>query len=106
MLLRWQSHVLSALGVVALLLVLANGTLFTLNRDSQAVLTQRQQFIQQSVALEGLYRDIVKALAELGTKSNDRQLLAILAAQGLSVTVNGAATAPSDAAPNNDIKRR
>lgn len=106
MLLRWQSHVLSALGVVALLLVLANGTLFTLNRDSQAVLTQRQQFIQQSVALEGLYRDIVKALAELGTKSNDRQLLAILAAQGLSVTVNGAATAPSDAATNNDIKRR
>ncbi len=81
------------LGHFALLLVVVNGALFTLNRDAQIALTQRQQFVQQSVALEGLYREIVKALAELGTKGNDRQMLEILAAQGLSVTVGGAATA-------------
>jgi hypothetical protein len=96
MLSRWQFNLLTTLGVCALLLVVVNGALFTLNRDAQIALTQRQQFVQQSVALEGLYRDIVKALAELGTKGNDRQVLDILAAQGLSVTVNGAPTASAD----------
>ena len=66
MLSRWQFNLLTASGVIAVLLVLANSTLFVLNRQSQDALSQRQQFIQQTVPLEGLYRDIVKALAELG----------------------------------------
>lgn len=106
MLSRWQFNLLTTLGVCALLLVVVNGTLFTLNRDSQTALTQRQQFVQQSVALEDLYRDIVKALAELGTKGNDRQLLDILAAQGMSVTVSGAATAATDSTAGKDAKAK
>jgi len=105
MLSRWQFGLLTALGACALLLAVVNGTLFTLNRDSQLVLTQRQQFVQQTVALEGLYRDIVKALAELGTQGNDRQLLDILTAQGLNVSVGGAATAPA-AAGGKDAKSK
>ncbi|HEY2558602.1 MAG TPA: hypothetical protein VGI48_02715 [Caldimonas sp.] len=95
-----QFVALTVLGVLALLLTFVNAALFTFNRDSQQEIAQRQQFIQQSVALEGLYREIVKALAELGTRTNDRRLLDILAAQGLSVTVNGAAAPSASAAAN------
>ena len=99
MLARWQFYALTALGALALLLALADVGLAVTNRDAQLVVAQRQQFIQQSVALEGLYREMVKALAELGARGNDRALLDVLAAQGLSVTLGGApATAPAGAA--------
>jgi hypothetical protein len=91
MLTRRQLVALTVLGVLSLLLTLVNAALYTMNREAQATLAQRQQFVQQSIALEGLYRDIVKALAELGTRDNDRRLLDILAAQGLRVSVDGAA---------------
>jgi hypothetical protein len=94
MLRTWQYRVLTALGAVALLLVIANGVLFTQNRGAQAELNARQQYLQQTVGLESLYRDIVKALAELGAKNNDQQLLQMLAAQGINVTV----TPPTPAA--------
>ena len=87
MLSRWQFNLLTALGAAALLLVLFNSVLFTLNRDAQGELNRQQQFIQQTVPLEGLYRDIVKALAETAVKGNDRQVLDMLAAQGLNVSV-------------------
>ena len=95
MLARWQFNTLIVLGVLSLFLALANATLFSLNRESQAEIAQRQQFVQQSVALEGLYREIVKALAELGARSNDRRILDMLAAQGLNVTLGGGQAAPA-----------
>ena len=98
MLRQWQFNALTGLGALSLLLALVNATLFIVNRDAQGALAQSQQYVQQSLALEGLYRDIVKALAESGTRSNDRAMLDILAAQGLSVTVNGSPTAASGAA--------
>ena len=99
MLSKWQFNVLTALGAVALVLVVANGVLFTQNRANQSILNQRQQFIQQTVPLEGLYREIVKALADLAVKANDREVLNMLAAQGISVTVNGPAAAPAGSTP-------
>jgi len=93
----WQYRVLVALGVLALVLVVTNGVLFTQNRGAQAELNARQQYLQQTVGLESLYRDIVKALAELGAKNNDQQLLQMLAAQGINVSVTPAA--PTPAAP-------
>ena len=91
----WQYRVLVALGALALLLVITNGVLFTQNRSAQAELNARQQYLQQTVGLESLYRDIVKALAELGAKNNDQQLLQMLAAQGINVSVTPAAPAPA-----------
>ena len=91
MILKWQFNLLTVLGASALVLVLSNALLFTQNRTAQGTLGQRQQFIQQTVPLEGLYRDIAKALAEMAVKGNDRQALDMLATQGLSVTVNGTA---------------
>jgi hypothetical protein len=43
MLRAWQYGVLTALGALALLLVVANGVLFTQNRGAQAELNARQQ---------------------------------------------------------------
>jgi hypothetical protein len=98
MLARWQFNTLIVLGALSLVLTAVNATLFTINRESQAAIAQRQQYVQQSIALEGLYREIVKALAELGTRNNDRGLLDVLAAQGLSVSVNSTSAAAAAAA--------
>lgn len=97
MLKPWQYTLLNALGALALLLVIANGALFTQNRDAQQQVNARQQFLQQTTALEGLYRDIVKSLAELAIKNNDAQLLQMLASQGINVSVNALAPAPAPA---------
>jgi hypothetical protein len=96
MLSKWQFNVLTALASIAVLLVIADGLLFTQNRSAQGTLNQRQQFIQQTVPLEGLYRDIVKALAEMAVKGNDRQVLDMLAAQGINVTVNAPAASAAE----------
>jgi|GEM_PF-527486 len=97
MLSRWQFNLLTALGVIALLLVIANGWLFTQNRSNQLSQNQQQQFIQQTVPLEGMYRDIVKTLAEMAVKGNDRDVLNMLASQGINVTVNNPPAAAADA---------
>jgi glucose uptake protein GlcU len=104
MLRSWQYTVLNAIGVLALLLVLFNAVLFTKNRDLQQQVNARQQYLQQTTALEGLYRDIVKALAELAVSNNDTQLLQMLASQGLNVSVNNA-PAPAPASPPAAVKR-
>lgn len=88
MLKPWQFKLLTGLGVVAVLLIVANGILFTNNRAVQIEANNRQQYIQQSATLEGLYRDIVRALAELAVKNNDTQLRQMLSAQGINITVN------------------
>jgi hypothetical protein len=88
MLTHWQHRLLTAIGGLALVLVLLNGTLFLTNRSTQADVAARQQFIQQTVQLETLYREIVKALAELALKNGDNQILQMLAGQGISVTPN------------------
>lgn len=106
MLSRFQSNLLTALGAFALLLVLFNSALFTLNRAAQAELNRQQQFIQQTVPLEGLYRDIVKALAEMAVKGNDRKVLDMLAAQGLNVSVQKPAVTPAEPAPSNAEKKK
>jgi len=97
MLTRWQFVTLMTLAVAAVVLAIADMWLVTRTRDTQLELGQRQQFIQQSVALESLYRDIVKALAELGVKSGDRQVLDVLAAQGINLSYQAAPAPSADA---------
>jgi hypothetical protein len=99
MLSKWQYSLLVVLGALALLLAIANGVLFTQNRTLQAALNQRQAFVQQTVPLEGLYNDIVKTLAQMGVKGNDREVLNMLAAHGLTVTVNAPAADAAASAP-------
>ena len=97
MLSKWQFHVLNGLAIVAIALVVANGILFRQNRSSQTELNQRQQFVQQTIPLESLYREIIKALADLAIKSDDRAMFSMLGAQGISVTVNSPSVSASSA---------
>lgn len=90
----WQYTLLTAIGALALLLTLANAVLVTQNRDAQQQINARQQYLQQTTVLEGLYRGIATALAELAVKNNDAQLLQMLAALGINVSVNQPAPAP------------
>ncbi len=95
---RVQHAIVTALAALALVLVAADLTLASLNRGLQADIALRQQYVQQSVQLEGLYREIVRALAELGARHNDEAVRALLQRHGITYTVNApAAPAPAPA---------
>ena len=91
----------TALGALCLVLALANVTMASMNRGLQGDINVRQQYEQQSMQLEGLYREIVRALAELGARNNDQDVRALLQQHGISYTVNAPAVpaAPAAAAP-------
>ena len=62
----WIVTLLALLGLVA---TGANVAFVLQNRSAQAEVAKRQQFVQQSLQLEQLYRDIVRVLAELGARN-------------------------------------
>jgi type VI protein secretion system component VasK len=84
--------------VLAAALAITNAVLFAGNRTRQVEVAERAQYIQQSVQLEGLYREIVKALADLSVRNQDPALANLLSAQGITVTTNPA-PAPTPAEP-------
>ncbi len=88
----WTVTMLAGLGVVA---SAGNIALQSSNRSAQAEVAQRQQFVQQSLQLEGLYREIARALAELGARNNDEQVRALLQRHGITYTMNAAAAVPA-----------
>lgn len=106
MLSTWQFNLTTGLGALAVLLAASNGWLFAQNRADQVALNQNHQFVQQAGGHETLYREIVKALAELGVKGKDAQVLNMLAAQGLSVSVNAPAAPTAPTAPAADAVTR
>jgi|FrelakmetLWP11LW_1041352.scaffolds.fasta_scaffold20120_2 ABC-type proline/glycine betaine transport system permease subunit len=100
MLKPWQHWTLTALAVATAVLIGLNMYRFSENRKLQADFSQRAQFIQQTVPLEALSRDIALALAQLGVRNQDAQIAALLSSLGISVTVNSpaSAAAPSTSA--------
>lgn len=96
---RLQFWLLTLLGASCLVLAVANTGLSSLNRSMQGDYNLRQQYVQQSVQLEGLYREIIRALAELGARNNDEAVRGLLQRHGISYTVNApaGATSPSPA---------
>jgi hypothetical protein len=89
---RAQFWLASVLAALCLLTAGANVTLASLNRGLQGDIGQRQQYVQQSVQLEGLYREIIRALAELGARNNDGDVRTLLQKHGISYSVNPPAT--------------
>lgn len=77
---------LTAAGLVAIVLGLVNGYLFLGNRSLQQEASQRAQYVQQSIALEGLYREIVQGLADRALRTRDDQVRDLLAAEGINVS--------------------
>lgn len=94
---RIQYWIAVALGAACLAAMAANLTLGWSNQSSRADIGQRQQYVQQSVQLEGLYREMVRALAELSARHGDEALRALLQRHGINV--NPSAPAPAAAAP-------
>ena len=94
---RVQYGVLTALAGSCLVLAAANVALSSSNRGLQGDINVRQQYVQQSVQLEGLYREIIRALAELGARNNDQDVRALLQKHGISYTVNPAVAAGPNA---------
>lgn len=99
MLKKWQFVVLTGLSAAVLAAVLGNAWLQSRNRALQAELNGRAQFVQQSVQLEGLYKEIVKAIAELSLKNNDDQLKAVLNGQGITFSATAAGNPAAPAKP-------
>ncbi|MCK6370075.1 MAG: hypothetical protein L6Q83_01915 [Gammaproteobacteria bacterium] len=101
MLERSQFWILTAIGAVAFVLAPVNMTLFLVNRGQQAEAASRAQFIQESVALENLYREIVQALADRAARTRDEELRALLAAEGFNLSFD----APPAGAPQAEKPR-
>jgi ABC-type transport system involved in cytochrome bd biosynthesis fused ATPase/permease subunit len=89
---RWQYRFLTIAAALIVVLAIINATLFVGNRRIQATVNNRQQYIQQSIQLEGLYTEIVKSLADLSAKQNDEQLRDLLKTHGFTITVNPVAS--------------
>ena len=90
---QWPAWVTVAAGVVAVL-VLVNIVLVEGNRAVQAEVARRVQFIQQTVQLEALNREIVNAIANLALRNNDDALRMILAQHGITINAPPAGGQP------------
>jgi hypothetical protein len=97
MLSRWQFNVVVALAAVTLVLVITNMVLFSRNRAQQQDINNRQLYVQQTAQLEGLYQQMIRAIAELSARNNDAALGAVLTKQGITFNVTPAdPQAPAD----------
>ncbi len=94
---KTQFWIANVVGVACLVMLGAQLTLVSLNRGLRGDIELRQQYVQQSVQLEGLYREIVRALAELGARNSDEQVRSLLQQHGITYTVNPPAAAPAPA---------
>ena len=84
---------LTILAALILVLVVVDVLLGFGNQSLRLEVSERQQFIAQSMQLEGLHREIITTLATVALKTNDEKLKALLASQGISF---GAEPAPAD----------
>jgi hypothetical protein len=84
----WVVWVLSGIAGLGLVLVIINIVLFTGNRSIQAEVNTRQQFINQSLQLDRLNRELITALANLAARNNDEQLKNLLTSHGITFSVN------------------
>lgn len=93
-----QRRILLGLALPFAGIVAANVSMVALNRATQAEIGERAQFIQQSVALERLNQEIIRALAELAVRNQDRDVTALLNANGVTFSVGNAGAAASGGA--------
>jgi hypothetical protein len=94
-----QYWLVTAIAAACCMAMLASVTLGSNNARARTDVNQRQQFVQQSVQLEGLYKEIVRALAEMGARNNDSDVKAMLQKNGITYTANAPASPVAGAAP-------
>ena len=92
-----QSLMLHVLAWAVLALVVTNIVLAQKNRAMTQENARQQKFVQGTVPLDALNKEIVKALAELSVKNQDEQLRTLLASNGITFNLNP--PAPNSNAP-------
>ena len=92
-----QKWIMSAIACLTFLLVFINIILFLGNRGIQTEINNRQQFINQSIQLDRLNRELIASLANLGARTNDEQIKSLLAAHGITYSVNPPAASSGQA---------
>ena len=93
-----QFWLLTVLGAMCVVVVAVNMLLASNNQALRLRVNERAQLISESTPVASLYRQIVQALAQLSVRDHDPRLQAVLARQGLHVTVRPA-SAPTGTAP-------
>ncbi len=94
-----QHAVLTLLGVAALAAAGTGIALAEHNGGLRRQMGEQQQYLQQSVQLEGLYREMVRALAELSARTGDEPLRALLQRHGISYNLNPSPAPAAAAVP-------
>ncbi len=92
MLKNLQFWVLSVLAASCLAAAVLNMLLVSSNQGLRLRMSERAQLIGRGATAAVVYRQIVQALAQLSVRNQDPRLNAVLARQGLHVTVRSAAT--------------
>jgi hypothetical protein len=92
MLRNLQFWVLSVLAAACLAAVAVNILLASNNQGLRLRMNERAQLIGRSATAAVVYRQMVQALAQLSVRNHDPRLRAVLARQGLKVTVRPAPT--------------
>jgi hypothetical protein len=82
---RTSRLILTILSALMFVLVVVNIVLSLGNQSMQLEVTERQQFITQSIQLEGLSRQVIGVLANMAIKTNDQQLKNLLASSGVNL---------------------
>ena len=78
--------VLTGLAVLVLLLVIVNILLMAGNQSLQLSVSERQQYIAETIQLEALNRQVIGVLAEMALKTNDGPLKELLAGVGVNLS--------------------
>lgn len=105
MLKRLQFWSLSTIGLGCVVFAILNMVLYSGNQNLRTQVSNRQQYIQQSLQLQNLYREIVQTMVDLSVHNHDAQLKAILNRQGIKVHPQAAAN-PAPAATSTNTKKR
>jgi type VI protein secretion system component VasK len=92
----WKFLSVTLIAALAFALVCVNLTVHSANRDRQAEVAQRQQFINESVQLSRVNTQFIQALAQLSAQTNDESIRRLLAEHGITFTVNAPTGADTD----------
>jgi len=92
----WKFWCLILVALAALTLTSLNIGLGSELRERQAEVVQRQQFINESNQLSQFNTQFIQALAQLAAQTNDESIRELLAANGVTFTVNAPAEATAE----------
>lgn len=85
---HWQFLLLNGIGAAFLALVVINISLFVDNQETQSAIAERQQTINQGIGLSRLNNELIRALATASAQTGDTQIRELLAAHGVTFSVD------------------